>query len=469
MKKTLFFITTALICTQIFSQTSFVSSNIDKTSGIVPFDPALLVNINGKEYLRTVSNSKAPPETLASVWTDIKVPVTATSAAGSNPPRFSSFLNSGGNFIGSALSFNGVDQFDSIPANRKLDFIYSDFTISFWIQPEATKSASGIANIIYKKGGWNISIQNKKIRVSLEGAGVLYSTGELLMGERNFVVLGVNNNHRSCTAMLYLNNKLSSKQFYDYPMTDIIAPVLIGKPEHCGYGDYYKGVLDELNIWNKYLSPQERDSLWNNSKGTETIIATQSHVAGFSFEDNNPIMLLGNDAVNNINAFTRDNNTAPQSVKGLISENIISHGVFTYYFDKDASQELFFSAELPHSWQEQTESKWQVHYIRPTHDTGTVVWGLEYSWTNTDEQFSNTKTIYVYDTAVSKNDINTVSSFNLPDVDGKKINSEMVCRIFRDSGNPKDTYNHEVGLLEIDLHVKSNVNVNNSIAQKVNY
>ena len=192
-------------------------------------------------------------------------------------------------------------------------------SISFWIQPE-----SGIhsdANILYKQGGWNISVQNKKIRVYLEGKEVFYSTVELNMGARNFVVLSVKNNKKGGYLYVYINNKFSGKQSFDYALTDITGPVLIGKPENKGYGNNFKGTIDELNFWKKYLNQEERDSLWNNSRGTAKIIARSSHVAGFSFDDKTNNVLSNNGGATDIKAYTATIRTAPVNVEGLISRN----------------------------------------------------------------------------------------------------------------------------------------------------
>jgi len=454
MKRSILVLIVAFVCNLAYSQNKLVMKNATDSASLNLEGSTLVIKIDGKEYLKMPKGNTLFLEGNAQTWDDLRVPVTATTAAGSNPPVFSSFLNSGGTFIGKALNFDGVNNFDSIPANSKMNFVQSDLTIAFWIQPE-----SGIltdANILYKKGGWNISVQNKKIRVYLEGKDVFFSTVELNMGARNFITISVKNNKTGGYFYVYVNNKFAGKQSFEYPLIDVTAPIFIGKPEHKGYGNNYKGVIDELNFWKKYLTQEERDSLWNNSKGTEKIIAASAHVAGFSFDDNATSVLSDNGGASDIKAYTASIATAPAFTEGLISETIISHGVFMYYFQKDILQELFFTAQLPHSWVEGSEIEPHVHYVRPVNDTGTVVWGLEYTWENMNDVFANTTTIFTYDSQLSKRDKQIYQSFGLIEGTGKKVSSMLVCRIFRDAANPKDTYNHDVGLLEVDFHIKSN-------------
>ena len=70
---------------------------------------------------------------------------------------------------------------------------------------------------------------------------------------------------------------------------------------------------------------------------------------------------------------------------------------------------------------------------------------------------------------LQKKDIHTYSSFGLQDGTGKTVSSMLVCRIFRDADNPRDTYNHDVGLLEVDIHLKSNSLGSSNMTKKIEY
>ena len=453
MKRYFLFCIFSLIGGFAISQNEVTLKSKSDTAVIGLLDSTFFIKIDGKEYLKIPKGKTVFLSGATGAWEDVRVPVNATTASGSNPPEFSSFKNSGGKFNGSALNFDGINDYDSIPANKLLNFQQSSFTISFWIQYDSDINED--AKILYKKDGWNFAIVHDKLRVYFEGEQIFYSTIDLNDGARNFVVISVVNNNSSFKLNLQINGKPAGAQSYYSSIKDLTAPVFIGKPQSVGFGKNFKGKLDELNFWNKLLTMEERDSLWNNSKGTNKIIAKQNHILGYSFDDNNNKFLTAN-SKNNVNAFSQSSVTSPSYTTGLISETIISHGVFAYYFEKNLNEELFFNAQLPHGWMEGTDIEPHVHYLRPSNDTGTVVWGLEYTWTNIGEEFPITKTIYTYDNKMEPLSQHIYKSFGFLKGEGKKISSMLMCRIFRDAENPLDTYNSDAGLIEIDFHIRNN-------------
>ncbi len=433
-----------------FSQNKLLLKNGKDSASIVLTDSALFLNVDGRTSMVMPENKTIYLTGSARAWDDMRVPVTATTASGSNPPQFSFFKNSGGDYTGKARRYDGVNDYDSIPALKSMNFAQSNFTISFWIIPEP--GMANDAKILYKKGGWNVAVQGNKIRVYLEGKDVVLSSREMNMGTRNLVVVTVHNSAMNTTLDISINNQASGKQSWASSLTDVVSPVLVGKAEAKGFGNYFKGTLDALMFWKKALTTTECDSLWNIGKGTETLIAKESLVAAFDYNSIGfPVSTIGGTEVK---SYTEDPSMAASAVTGLISNTVISHGVFTYYFDSKVTQELFFTAQLPHTWAEGTEIEPHVHYYRPDSDTGTVVWGLEFTWCNMAEVYPDTRVIYAHDmkAAVSPN-TQVYSSFGMVDGKGKKISSMLVCRIFRAADDPRDTYEHEVGLLEVDFHI----------------
>jgi hypothetical protein len=454
MKKYLFLFAIFCLCGGLLkAQKDVILKSSSDTAVISIVDSTFFIKIDGKEYVKIPKDKTVYLTGSDGAWNDFRVPVNSTTASGSNPPEFSLLKNSGGSYIGNAVSFDGIDDFDSIPANKLLNFQQSSFTVSFWMQYKS--AIQNDAKILYKKNGWNIAFIHDKLRVYLDGQPVYYSTVDLGDGARNLVIVSLTNNTNSCTLNIYINGKAAGIRTFFFPFTDITAPVYIGKADSKGFGKNFYGTLDELNFWNKVLSKEERDSLWNKSKGINTTIAKQNHILGYSFDDKNEKYITSN-SVNNIPAYSSGTLASPEYTTGLISETTISHGVFAYFFEKDLNEELFFSAQLPHTWMAGTDIEPHVHYIRPTNDTGTVVWGLEYSWANRWDEFPETKTIYTIDKSTDTAFTHITSSFGLIDAKGKTISSMIMCRIFRDAENPLDTYNDDVGLLEIDFHIRNN-------------
>lgn len=157
-----------------------------------------------------------------------------------------------------------------------------------------------------------------------------------------------------------------------------------------------------------------------------------------------------------------DLNVAPFSANvglGINPPNIVklkgngagSAGVYTFGFSNVQEQEVFFSVQLPHSWNEGTDIYPHVHFTTPTQTATTITWGLEYSWTNVLDTVSNSTII--------TNPINTPPAYqhticSLPTISGasKKISSILNCRLFRQTGG----YVGNALLLSVDFHVRLN-------------
>ena len=74
--------------------------------------------------------------------------------------------------------------------------------------------------------------------------------------------------------------------------------------------------------------------------------------------------------------------------KKMLDDGDGSRGVYTYTFEgveTDNEEEVFFSVQLPHNWKEGSAIYPHVHWSpQTTGKSGSVVWGLEYSWVNYD-------------------------------------------------------------------------------------
>lgn len=131
-----------------------------------------------------------------------------------------------------------------------------------------------------------------------------------------------------------------------------------------------------------------------------------------------------------------------------------SQGVYTYLFDKSTEEELFFVLQLPHEWVEGTDLFPHVHCAPMDTGTGTVRWGLEYSWQNVNGgAFPSSTIIYTEATAmpgVAKSHL-LMPFTSIIDGQNQTISSMVMLRLFRDVAG--DNYNNDVALLEIDFHV----------------
>lgn len=129
-----------------------------------------------------------------------------------------------------------------------------------------------------------------------------------------------------------------------------------------------------------------------------------------------------------------------------------STGVYTWGFDRVIEEELFFTAEMPHKWQEGAQIEPHVHWTRNPVGAGTnVVWGLEYSPVVHGGTFPPSTIIIAAPSACSVLE-NKIEALPVISMVGKDLSTMLLCRIFRDTGNVGDDLVGDALLLEIDFH-----------------
>lgn len=149
-----------------------------------------------------------------------------------------------------------------------------------------------------------------------------------------------------------------------------------------------------------------------------------------------------------------------------------SRGVYLYSFDdaiEASEKEIFYTIQLPHSWNEGSPINFHVHWIGNVADTtAKPLWGLEYVWKDIGQVYGYTKLVYstssnIDGDGVVDNDITAnrhyISSFDpiTPDAAQNGISSVIICRLFRNSSSASDTYNaasNKCGLLYADVHIE---------------
>jgi hypothetical protein len=141
-----------------------------------------------------------------------------------------------------------------------------------------------------------------------------------------------------------------------------------------------------------------------------------------------------------------------------------SQGVFSYWFDASAEEELYFTVQIPHSYKLNTTIVPHVHWTPSIIADGTpanqvVRWGLEYTWADKGQTFGNT--IIIYTTTHYPADANVVagkhyysafSTLTPTATAGQDVSSMLICRVFRDATSLSDNYEQDAGMFEIDFH-----------------
>jgi len=155
--------------------------------------------------------------------------------------------------------------------------------------------------------------------------------------------------------------------------------------------------------------------------------------------------------------------TSPPDFAQFQDDGASSTGVYGYAFDASALQEVFFTIQMPHSWAG-TAIHPHIHWSPETDATGSVVWGMEYTWINyhptTSLEFPASTTITATSDPIDGQALHhliTEFSSITPTVDEQDgISSIIVVRFFRAAENDSDTYAADAFALSFDIHYERN-------------
>lgn len=118
-----------------------------------------------------------------------------------------------------------------------------------------------------------------------------------------------------------------------------------------------------------------------------------------------------------------------------------SSSIYAYSFSGSGpSEQLFGTCEYNHDYREGADILPHIHWAPSTSGSGNIKWNLDYVWDNMNEGPSAAQTISVVQAASGTAWRPQVASF--PDISGagKKVGSQILFRLWRDSADVADTY-----------------------------
>jgi len=129
--------------------------------------------------------------------------------------------------------------------------------------------------------------------------------------------------------------------------------------------------------------------------------------------------------------------------------------IYTYEFDPDTDNNVYFEAQMPHSWAS-TKIYPHVHWSPADTATGTVRWVLECTWSDYQSSFGTSFT-YIMDSTITeasqyKHLIADAGTGLTPTVDQDSVSTMLICRLYRDGAAAEDTYTGEASLIAFDIH-----------------
>ena len=166
----------------------------------------------------------------------------------------------------------------SIADNAALSMGDIDFTIAFWFYQDSDVTAKLIG-----KGGTSKPTREYFIQRNVTDGGLFASVGNgttgspdlilsasLSTGAWYFVIL--EHDAAANTLTMRLNNSSSSSVSYDGGSYDSGGEFVIGTTP-TDHGDFFNGRIDEVGIWKRVLTVQERADLYNGGSGNTYSLA----------------------------------------------------------------------------------------------------------------------------------------------------------------------------------------------------
>jgi hypothetical protein len=167
--------------------------------------------------------------------------------------------------IGSALSFDGSDDYASVPDSPSLNITGNQFSISAWVNPRA--QANPFADIVSMRSGlltqyflwenWDSTTRQVDFATGLyNGTNVFVSSPKFHPLNQWYQVAAVYNGTR---LRLFVDGNLEIDQRVTGNLLPLNMPVTIGFTPSFNF--HFNGTIDDVRIYNRALSPNDMIAL----------------------------------------------------------------------------------------------------------------------------------------------------------------------------------------------------------------
>lgn len=176
----------------------------------------------------------------------------------------------------SAYYFNGTDAYIELPYTNLYSFPPNgSFSISVWVLPDQNNTWPAQAVVIKSPphSDFTLSAWNYGVYVFNYHAMSGYAYNHILNGTTTFVQnlcwYNIISTYNNGIWKLYVNGQLESSNTNqsNFILQDGYSKIAFGKKGE-SFGDWYKGKMDDVRIYNRVLTQDEIDSLSFNGAGT---------------------------------------------------------------------------------------------------------------------------------------------------------------------------------------------------------
>jgi hypothetical protein len=181
-----------------------------------------------------------------------------------------------------AYNFNGLDNFIDLGSSSSLNSLDTNFTISAWINDFSTEGLSTIIACHAADVNWRYllrsigdSISSGFVRVDINNWADNHTSAGTIESNIWTNITIIRNDNLFQT---FINGTLSSS--IDVPLTPIggysenaITKIGVAWPSAPNF-EYFQGLLDDIGIWNRALTPEEVQELYTLDACTFTVYDT---------------------------------------------------------------------------------------------------------------------------------------------------------------------------------------------------
>ena len=209
---------------------------------------------------------------LSPLWNNLTQYYTADSTSNDAKGNFNGTLVNGATYatgkIGSAFSFDGINDYMSTATNSPFDSYY-EHTYSCWVKPASNSIGIFMGNgtsMLGVRAGRSLTFFQYYVNAEVNSGYILpLNTWTHVAVTYKGAAFGANN------VLFYVNGSLVYTGTLSMPSG--VGKIFLGS-NNAGSGGFYNGLLDEAGVWNRALTATEVTELYSVVAGKQYAVLT---------------------------------------------------------------------------------------------------------------------------------------------------------------------------------------------------